>query len=162
MSEEPTPYVTGSSADPRPKDSDILTVARFLTGNLTEGQLGRKLNLDRLDTRRRVADFLNEALDNASVPIERIATLEQRLATLTAQVAQLSLENHDLRNRAQVQQLRADDLEQVLVQAQQRLEALVAAAREVCRAADDLTLLDRRLAIKDLAKLIDYPGWYAL
>jgi hypothetical protein len=96
MSEQSVPYVT-SGAAPNPIIAiHALAIARYLLGDISEGQLARKLNLDRLEARTRVAEFLNMAV-NANVPIQRIDTLETRLATTLSQLDRLTLENTDLR-----------------------------------------------------------------
>jgi hypothetical protein len=110
------------------KVTGLLAIAKYLVGEISEGLLSKKLGLDRLETRRCVQQFLDTALDNAGVPIERITTLEQRCATLAGQVARIQLdredlqrrvaardgENHTLRNHLQAAQLITDELRQQL------------------------------------------------
>jgi hypothetical protein len=105
------------------KPFEILIIARYLRGELTEGQLARKLGTDRLDARRQLSAFLDWAIGEASVPIERISGLEQRAATLSARVARLELERTELENALYVQ--RQETQRQVL-----RAEALRAALRD--------------------------------
>jgi predicted RNase H-like nuclease (RuvC/YqgF family) len=109
------------------KTIGVLAIGRFLIGEITENVLAKKLDMDRLEARATVVQFLNTAIANAQVPIERISTLENRLANLTAQVSRLDLDraslldqitaeqsqNHDLRNKLQralfeIEELRQD------------------------------------------------------
>ncbi|GIK36612.1 MAG: hypothetical protein BroJett011_04450 [Chloroflexota bacterium] len=93
-----------------PKPTNVLAIALYLQAQITEGRLAQKLGCDRLEARQRVADFLNTAIANASVPIERIQTLEQRLATAHAQVARLQLEIAELQQDLAAERHRLADL----------------------------------------------------
>lgn len=89
----------------------LLAIARYLVGQISEGLLSKKLGLDRLETRACVQAFLDTAIANAPVPIERINTLEQRYSTLSAQLAARDGENHTLRNDLQAALLKINELE---------------------------------------------------
>ena len=105
-------------------DSNVLAIALYLQGDLSEGRPAGSLGVGRVEARSRVAEFLNTAIDNTQVPIQRIQILEQRVATLITQAAQIATENHDLRNRSQVQQLDIGELRQALLALTQRIESL--------------------------------------
>jgi hypothetical protein len=98
MSEQPVPYLAGPDAPSPLVVTNALAIARYLLGDITEGRLCRQLGLDRLEARERVAEFLNLAIANASVPIERTGQLEERLARANADVERLELEVEDLRH----------------------------------------------------------------
>jgi hypothetical protein len=125
MTEQNTPYTVADETSAAPvKITNVLAIALYLLGQITEGMLARKLGVDRLEARLKVAEFLDTAIDNASVPIARITTLEARVATLTAQAAGTQLEladaierlagrdadNHDLRNQMTARMLEIGEL----------------------------------------------------
>lgn len=117
-----------TESQPPRKITNVLAVALFLLGDLTETQLAKKLGQTLPETRQAVADFLNTAIEKAPVPVARIVNLETRLACTLGQVTRLQVdrndylnhitdlvaENHDLRNKLQAALFKTEELERDL------------------------------------------------
>lgn len=143
--EEPRPEVPPEPVEGPAEGpvTEVLAIARYLIATLTEGQLAKKLGCDRLEARRRVAEFLNVAIANAGVPITRIGILESRVAALTTQVTRHRLAEakatellqaerdrvHDLNNQVQQHLFNISDLTQDLETERQHVAHLARVAR---------------------------------
>lgn len=167
MSEQPAPYNAGGDPPRLLRETNVLAIALYLLGQLSEGQLARKLGVDRLECRERVAGFLNTAIENASVPLERIKTLETRLSTANARLAALELERedwhrqvtneqaavHELRNKTQEYLSEADELRQDLAAERQHVIRLAGVAEYARRLAGLIEIADGQVSTIELDRL---------
>lgn len=53
-------------------DEELVVIARFALGEITEGNLMHRLGVDRPEARTRVSDFLSCAVENCPVPIRGV------------------------------------------------------------------------------------------